>query len=177
MCKNAVSTASSLMLAIEPTLVDLLTVTGIANTPDGEAAIKAFDAAQSSLSDWTPGTPATTVIEALDAFTAVFAVLPLPTEYKALEGIISAGIVTVIGVVTANSPAPTSDTSQKTASEEESQGAHIAHVASETAKKVTELVPGFKRSIFTSPAHQYKNEWNKAVENMGPAAAGLKQSA
>ena len=43
MCENAVATAAVLMQAIEPTLVNLLTVLGIADTPDGKTAIAAFD--------------------------------------------------------------------------------------------------------------------------------------
>ena len=175
MCKNGTATASSLMKAIEPTLVSLLTALNLNTTPDGEAAIAAFNAAQQALSTWTPGATGQVVIESLDAFTQVFGVLPIPPEAKGLESIISAGIVTVIGVIMANSPAPAKQVEEapvqahgimsapEPATDEETQAMHVAHTVSDTTAKVTELVPGFKRSIFTSPAHQYKKTWNQAA--------------
>ena len=182
MCKNATATAASLMTAIRPTLLSLLTVTGVASTPDGVAALAAFDAADKALAAWTPGTTSVTVVQAIDAFTAVFSVLPLPADAKALEAIISAGIVTVIGVVTANSPAPTAaeDPSKPlvgagvAAAHEETQAMHVARVVADTTAKVGELVPGFKHSIWHSPAGQYKGEWNKAVAKSDPKYSALK---
>jgi hypothetical protein len=167
------------MTAIEPTLVNLLTTLGIASTPDGEAAIKAFNAAQAALMQWEPGTTSTTVIDVLNAFTSVFNTLPIPVEAKALEDIISAGIVTVIGVVVANSPAPTApaavEAAHPVATPEESQALHVVHTVADATAKVTELVPGFKRSIWSSPAHQYKGAWNHAVKAAGTKYAHLHQ--
>jgi hypothetical protein len=169
------------MAAIEPTLVNLLTTLNVANTPDGEAAVTAFNAAQKSLANWQPGTSAQTVIEGLDAFSSVFAVLPIPADAKALESIITAGIVTVIGVVTANSPAPaatattTAAAAVPAAAPEETQAMHVAAVVADTTAKVTTLVPEFTRSIFTAPAHQYKNAWNHAVGKADKKYAHLKQ--
>ena len=62
MCKNAASTAASLMSAIEPTLVDLLTFLGLAGTPNGQAALKAYNAAVTALQNWQPGNSAQDVI-------------------------------------------------------------------------------------------------------------------
>lgn len=150
------------MSAIEPTLVNLLNYTGLVNTPEGEAAINAYNAALKAVQDWVPGNTAATVIQIINDFSTVFSGLPLPATVITLENIISAGIVTVIGVLTANSPAPA--TPSATASEEETQAMHQANVIHDTNAKVQALVPGFRRSIFTSPAHQYRNAWNKAVK-------------
>jgi hypothetical protein len=79
-----------------------------------------------------------------------------------LGNIILAGIETVIGVVTANSPAPVAP-ADATASWEERQAMHQAAVSADTTAKVQSLVPGFKRSIWHTPAHQYNEAWNKAV--------------
>jgi hypothetical protein len=182
MCANATKTAASLMTAIRPTLLSLLTVTGVASTPDGVAALAAFDAADKALAAWTPGTTSATVVQAIDAFTAVFNVLQIPEDAKVLESIISAGIVTVIGVVMANSPAPTAAEADRplaggggvAAAHEETQAMHVAHVVADTTAKVGELVPGFKHSIWHSPSGQYKSEWNKAVKSADPKYATLK---
>jgi hypothetical protein len=179
MCRNATATAATLLAAIRPTLVNLLTLEGIADTPDGIAAIAAFDAAEKALASWTPGTSAQTVIQSLNALTQVFSTLPVPAEYKALANIIDAGIVTVIAVVTANSPAPAPPifglgVADAHAAPEETQAMHVAHVVASTTSKVGELVPGFKHSIWHSPASQYKGAWNKAVSK-DPKLAALKQ--
>lgn len=180
MCKNAVATAGALMKAIEPTVIQLLTLAGVAATPDGQAAIKAFDAALQAVEAWTPGTTPQVVVEAINAFTLVFNTLPLPAMYKALESIISAGIVTVIGVITANSPAPAHLTAQlasvapeDVATDEEMQHHFRAAVIHQTTHQVQALVPEFKRSIFTSAAGQYKKTWNSTVES-GNLDAALK---
>jgi hypothetical protein len=174
MCKDATNTASSLMAAIEPDLVNLLTLLGVATTPDGAAAITAFNAAQAALAAWTPGTTAQTVVEALNAFSTVFDVLPIPEDAKALEGVIEAGIVAIIAVVTANSPAPPA--AAGTATAEETQALHALSVSDDATAKVSKLVPGFKRSHFHGAAHQYKQAWNGAVEKSGPKYASIKQS-
>jgi len=175
MCQNATKTAASLMTAIEPTLVQLLTLEGVATTTAGVAAINAFNAADQALAAWVPGTTSQTIIQLIDAFTTVFATLPLPPADAELADLISAGIVTVIGVISANSPAPAAPAGVATASVEETQAQHQVEVIHETTAKVNALVPGFKRSIFTSPAHQYKNEWNKTVEHLGGKYGTLKQ--
>jgi hypothetical protein len=173
MCKNATNTAASLMAAIEPDLVNLLNLLNVSKTPDGAAAINAFNAAQAALAAWTPGTTAQTVVEALNAFTAVFDVLPIPEDAKALANVIDAGIVTIIAVITANSPAP-APAAGSTAGEEH-QALHALSVAEDATAKVSKLVPGFKRSHFHGAAHQYKQAWNGAVTKAGPKYAQLKQ--
>lgn len=173
MCKQATQTASTLMVAIRPTLVSLMEATGVSVTQQTQV-LASFDAAQEAIANWQQGTSAQTAIQALNAFTAVFATLPIPTDAKALEAIISAGVVTIVGVLTANAPAPApSEGSEITA--DEVQDLHVAHVASETTEKVKALVPDFKRSIFTSPSKQYKNAWNKAVDKSDPKYSNLKQ--
>lgn len=175
MCKNASGTAASLLGAIEPTLKSLLAITGQTTTTNGIAAINAFDAAKAALSTWTPGTAPEVAVQALNAFTAVFAVLPIPEEAKLLEGIIVSGIDAVIAVVEANSPAPAAPApTEGAASTEELQANHAFSVAATAEAKVATQIPGFKRSKFHSADHQYKSEWNKAVEKAGPKYASLK---
>jgi len=53
------------------------------------------------------------------------------------------------------------------ASPEESHAMHQAHVIADTTAKVTTLVPGFKRSIWHSPASQYAKAWNEGVTSSG----------
>lgn len=167
MCQRAAETAASVMAGIEPTLVQLLTFTGVAATPEGQAAIKAFNTAQQALASWQSGTSAQTAIEAINAFTSVFDVLPIPADLITLENIISAGVVTVIGILSANSPAPvTASAEDVTADPEHTQALYAHAVAASTEKKVNNLVPGFKRSLFHSAAHQYKSAWNKAVDHV-----------
>ena len=173
MCTNATKTAASLMAAIEPTLKSLLTATGQINTPEGQAAIKAYDAALAAIQAWQSGTTAQNVLELIGDFQTVFNALPMPATVSMFVNIILAGIETVIGVLTANSPAPAPPVAVPAAAEaataEETQGMHVAHVIANTTAKVTELVPGFKRSIWHSAAVQYKNAWNEAVDQ-NPAA-------
>ena len=169
MCKNAAPTAASLMMAIRPTLVSLLTLTGQAETPNGQAAIAAFDAAQLALENWKQGTNAENVLQLLGdfqtAFNAVVAPLNLPPQTVALVNIILAGVETVLGVIIANSPAPPAPVGLKAV--KEPQALHQATVASDTVVKVHALVPGIKLSRFHSPASQYNHAWNKAVDAGG----------
>lgn len=168
MCTNAVKTVGSIMVAIEPTLNSLLTETHLITTPEGAAAIAAFDAAATAANNWVSGTVAENVLELIGDFQAVFNALPIPTEYAALINIILAGIETVIGVLAANSPAPAAPSpvaASAAAAPEEIQAMHVAHTVADTTAKVQQLVPGFKRSIWHSPASQYKTAWNSAVDS------------
>jgi hypothetical protein len=163
MCKNATATAAALLEAIEPTLTSLLTYTGLGSTPNGEAAIAAYNAAVAALKAWQSGTVAQNVLQLIGDFQTVFNSLPLPPTVIDLTNIILAGIQAVIGVIIANSPAPVAPAGS-TASPEEITAAHQAAVAHDTEQKVAALVPHFKRSIFHSPAVQYKNLWNNTVD-------------
>jgi hypothetical protein len=159
MCKNATKTAASLMAALEPTIKSLLTATGQLNTPNDIAAMNAYDAALAALENWQSGTPAQTVLELIAAFQSVFATLPIPANVEMFANIILGGITAVIGIVTANSPAPTGAEVHA-----ETQAMHQADVAAATSAKVAALVPGFKRSIWHSPESQYNKVWNAAVD-------------
>ena len=106
MCKNAESTALTLAEGIEPTVIQILTLEGLASSTEGQAAINAFNTLITSLKTWQPGTGAQDVIQAIDAFTTVFNVLPFPDTDKTLVDIVVAGVTTLIGILTANSPAP-----------------------------------------------------------------------
>ena len=168
MCKNAMKTAASVMAAIEPTIKNLLSLIGQTDTATGLAAIAAYNAALTALENWQSGTSAQTVLELISAlqasFNAVTAAVPISPAIQALVNVILAGIETVIGIVTANSPAPDST---EVPAHAETQAMHQAAVAADTQAKVQALVPGFKRSIFHSPESQYDNAWNNAVDAGG----------
>jgi hypothetical protein len=176
MCKAAQATLADLMSAIEPTLVNLLTVLGIADTPNGQAAITAYNAALAAVQTWVPGTDAQDVIQVINAFTDVFNTLPIPADAKSLADVISAGIVVVISVLTGNSPAaPTPDAQKK--------------VQADAIEKVTILVPGYKESLWDKAraalgdhsiaAKEYHSAWKKtatAATAVNPTYAVLEQS-
>ena len=166
MCKNATATAASLMAAIEPTLKSLLTYTNLLDTLEGLAAIKAYDAALVAVQNWKSGTAAQNALTLIGDFQVVFNTLPLPATVLTLTNIILAGIETVIGVLTANSPAPAA-VGQATASPAQAQEMYQAHVAAETAAKVQVLVPTFKRSFWHTVEGQYKTTWNHAISAGG----------
>ena len=159
MCKNATKTAASLMAAIEPTIKSLLAATGQLNTPNGVAAMNAFDAALAAIQAWQSGPTAQNVLELINAFQTVFAALPLPPSVELYVSIITAGLTAVIAILTANSPAPVG-----VGGHAETQAMHQAFVAADASAKVAVLVPGFQRSIFHSPESQYNKEWNNAVD-------------
>ncbi len=92
MCKNATATAASLMAAIEPTLKSLLTYTNLLDTPEGLAAIKAYDAALVAVQNWKSGTAAQNSLTLIGDFQVVFNTLPLPATVLTLTNIILAGI-------------------------------------------------------------------------------------
>jgi hypothetical protein len=163
MCKAAEKTAAALMAALEPALVNLMNDTGIGATPEGQAALTAYNAALTALQNWVPGTAAQDAIQAIDAFTAVFDTLPFPPEVEMLENDISAAVVVVISVLTANSPAPTG-----TAAE-----VHQKAVSADALAKVTKLVPAYHENLIvkskallgdhTVAAGEFKKQWNKDV--------------
>jgi hypothetical protein len=177
MCVNAQKTAGDLLAAIEPTINSLLTEANLANTTEGKAAVAAYDSAVTDLQDWTPGTPATEVLKVIEDFQIAFNALPLPTTVQTLTNIILAGVETVIGVITANSPAPAAPATTTAAgplvAHADVQAAHQVEVVAATTAKVQTLVPGFKRSVWHSAATQYKNTWNDAVKK-GKFPATLK---
>lgn len=167
MCTNAVKTAASLMQAIEPTLKSLLMYANVINTPEGQAAIDAYNAALAAVQGWKQGTATQNVLQIIGDFQEVFNALPLQSNVMQLANIILAGVETVIGVITANSPAPAAAhmmAAEEQASHEEVQAMHAEAVIAHTTGKVQTLVPGFQRSIWKKPEKQYKDTWNKAVE-------------
>jgi hypothetical protein len=176
MCENATKTAAELMAAIEPTLQSLLTFTGLASTPQGEAAVAAYNAALTALQNWQSGTAAENVIALIGDFQTVFATLPVPEEVSTLVDLISAGVIVVIRVVTGNSPAPAASVMEAVAAgatPEAAQKAHEAHQIAEATAEVQKLVPEFKPSVWKSilpghsPADQYRKAWKQAVEKGG----------
>jgi hypothetical protein len=164
MCQNAQKTIINLMSEIEPSIVDLGNEFNLSNTPAFQTVISEYNVALTAVENWTSGSVAQEVIEAInDVGTAVQA-LPIPATAKTLVSIILAGLATVIGVLSANSPNPTPAPADSDASPEELQAAYHDQVLKTTTTKVQQLVPGFKRSIWHSAATQYKNTWNAAVK-------------
>jgi hypothetical protein len=153
------------MAAIEPTLKSVLSLLGQADTPEGKAAILAFDAALVAVREWKNGTPAENVIQAMtdfqNAFNAVVEPLGLDPKIQLLVNVVLAGVETVIGILLANSPAPQAPAGLKAHSE--TQAMHQSAVIAHTTLRVKTLVPSFKRSIWHSPESQYKSTWNHAV--------------
>ena len=182
MCKNATQTAAALMTAIEPDLKSLLTLLGIASTPNGASAIAAYDAALAAVKAWVPGTTAQTVVEAIDAFTQVFNVLPIPADAKTLATLIASGVEAVIAVLTANSPAPVSTSSETPEVTAAAQEIH-AHTVAVKAETKIEAATGYKPSMVTKAkvmlgdhgaiAGQWKSQWKKAVAKSAPKYAAL----
>ena len=170
MCRNAQSTAVSLMTAIEPTLKSLLSYLGQTSTPQGIAVINAYDAALAAVKSWQSGTNAQNALELIGdlqvVFNALVQSLPVPNNVVVLVNIILAGLEAVLGVLAANSPAPPAP-ADATASDEEIQVQHQLKVAQDTTAKVGTLVPDFHRSIWHSPASQYNSTWNKGVDEGG----------
>lgn len=172
MCKEAEKSAAAILSAVEPDLVQLLTIEGIASTPDGQSAIAAYNALDTALQNWVPGTGAQVAIEAANAFTAVFQTLPIPVEAKGLEALISGAIVTVIGILNANSPAPAGVP----------QVAHAEAIADHTEEQVTALT-GIKIGWVTKArvmagdygaiAEKWKGEFRSAAKAAGPKYASL----
>jgi hypothetical protein len=177
MCTAAAKTVGSLMAAIEPTLKSILTLTNLANTPQGLAAVTAYDAALAAIQGWKSGTPAQDALQLIGDFQTAFDALPFPPSEQLLVNVILAGVETVIGVLTANSPAPVAPApvaGAMRASVEETQVMHQAHVIAETTAKVTALVPSFKRSIWHSPASQYDKAWTEAAVATGHPELAVK---
>jgi hypothetical protein len=158
MCQNAEKNAAELLAAIKPTITEVLTLAGVANTPQAAAALEAYDEAETDLANWQKGTPATEAIEAITDLQTAINALPIPTQYQALINIILAGLETVIGVVTANSPAP-APAADATVAPEDAQDTHMATVAAATADKVHTLIPGIKLTRNHPAAAQYTTAW------------------
>lgn len=182
MCANPKATAEALLAAGEPDVENLLTIIGVANTPDGIAAINAYKAAEVAVADWTPGSTAADVTQVVNAFTHVFNTLPIPEDAKLLENAISALIVGVLGVISANSQAPAEQPAETPEISANVQTIHAHAVAADTEAKVTALT-GYKPSVITKAkvmlgdhgaiAGQWKTQWKKAVEASDPKYASL----
>ena len=180
MCEKAAQTAGELMTNLEPEFVQLLTIEGIVDTPDGVAAVNAFNSASKLLAAWTPGTsPSATLIEAIEDVQTVFNGLPLPDVDKSLAGVVSATLVIILGLVKGKAtPAP----SAIAASNGDGSAAQTIHenaIEASVTTQVQTLVPGFKRSIFHTIGGQQKRAWNKAVAEtakIDPKYAALKVS-
>jgi hypothetical protein len=163
MCQNAQKTLINLMGEIEPSIIALGTEFGLSGNPLYQEVLNEYNVALTAIENWQSGTVAQEVIEVVNDLAAGVAKLPIPATAQTLVQIILAGIATVIGILSANSPAPIPAPTAAVgadATPEEIQAQHQAAAIHDTTVKVQELVPGFKRSIWHSAATQYKATWN-----------------
>ena len=177
MCQNAQSTAYAILSAEEPEIKSILTIEGVANTPQATTALQAYDLALADLKNWTPGTVSQETIEVLtDLQTAITALTPLvPPTYALLINAVLAAIITVLGIVSGNSPAPAVTASVVPAgvTAAEVQADHERATMTTYAARAQSLVPFYKiktRGTWLperSPVAQNKACWNKAVEITG----------
>jgi len=158
MCTNATKTAAALMAGIRPTLVSFLALENVPATTVTEV-LAAYDAANTAVADWVPGSSSQTVVQAVEAVDAVFNTLPVPDSDKALAGLITAGLASVVAIIEANSTSSPVEQSEITARA-------VTHV--------NQLAPGafkYRKGIFAefqaAPDKQYHNAWNKQVSSMG----------
>jgi hypothetical protein len=173
MCANAEKTIGNVMEAIEPDVVELLTIEGISGTPNGVAAIDAYNAAEQAALNWVPGTTAETVTEAINAFTDIFNTLPFPATAKGIVDAISAGIAMVVSIIAGNSPPPVAGASLE---------AHVEAVSVAAEAQVTKLT-GYKPSFWdkarafagdtTVVSSRYKEQVRKAAKAAGAKYAAL----
>lgn len=166
MCTNATKTAAELMAAIKPTLESLLSDTSLLNTPEGQAAIAAFDAAETAVGNWQTGSPAENVLELVMDFQSVFNTLPLPADVEEFTNLILGGVEAVIGVLEGNGtlPAVAEVPADADATPEELMQLHQEETVAKTTAKIQVLVPGFKRSKWQKASTQYTNYWNSTAE-------------
>jgi len=167
MCQNAVKNVAALLAAEEPSLKAVLAATGQTSTPLGVSILASYNAALTSLQGWTPGTPAQDVLQAVTDFQELFDTLPLPPNLELFGNLILGATEAVLGILVGNSPAPTpvvDPGNPPLVAHENTQAAHEAQTAIETAAKVKALVPDFKMSIFHTPQSQFVSQWNKDVD-------------
>lgn len=183
MCTNAEKTIDNLLIAEEPTVKILLTDANLINTPTGTVVINEYSAILTALAGWTPGTPAQEVIEVINDFQAGLDALPIPETFLVLENVIEAGVVTAIGLLTANSPAPQAPpqggAGVDAAFAASYQTLHAHAAAADAEAKVTALT-GFKPSVFDKAraalgdthvaAKHYTAVWDKAYASVNPSA-------
>ena len=149
MCQNATKTAYDLLFAAEPDFKALLQYLGQGKTSVGLAAVAAYDSALTALHNWQSGTVSQDVIAVLNAlqsaFNDVLAALPAGTLTPEAQGVINViiGVVlTVLNIVTGNSPKPAGFAG--------TQHEYEDQVMEEGQVKVQALVPEFKISIWRS---------------------------
>lgn len=162
MCTNATKTAADLLAAEKSSLTNLLTVAGVANTPAAQVIMTEYSNVETALQSWTGGSPAQEILQILGDIQTGIEALRIPATYLTFVNIAIAGIEAVIGVITANSPAPAPSSSVAVVPEEH-QALHAADAIATTTAKVQALVPAFKRSKWHSAASQYRKTWNDAV--------------
>lgn len=182
MCKVPEQTAYALFAAAEPEYDGLLTLTGVASTPAGQAAEAAYANALTDLKNWVPGTTDTEIIELIGDVNTEFQALPLPADAKTLASLITGAITGVLGILAANIKAPAAATAATPELASAIQEAHAHTVAAQTVARVTELT-GYKPSLITMAkvklgdhgaiTSEWKSEWKKGVAASDPKYASL----
>ena len=179
MCTNAAETAYNLLLAEEPTIKAILTLEGVAGTTQAIAALAAYNSALTLLQSWVPGTTSQNIIQVLSDLQVIITALPIPPLYQLITDAVLAGIITVMGLVTGNSPAP----APVPAALPEGvtalmvQQDHERATMAEYSIKAQALVPFYKiqtRATWLPERHpdaQYRACVNKAVEVSGAPAS------
>jgi len=172
MCANAEKTAYDVLFEAEPWFKEILQYTGQTTTTVGLAAVAAYDAALTALQGWQSGTVSQNVIAIINdlqtAFNAVMSALPAGTltlEVQGLINVVIGVILTVLNIVTGNSPKP--------AAFKGTQHEYEDHVMATGMAQVQALVPDFKVSVWRSiipgfsPADQAKRAWKHYVKAGG----------
>lgn len=176
MCKNAEKTAAALLEVAEPEFIQLLTIEGIATTPAGVAAIASYKNAEADLANFVPGTTDTVIIELIGDVTTEFQALPIPPEAKTLEGLISAALQGVLGLLNAQTTTAAAAAAATPEEAKHLQAAHALEVSENTQSKIAELAPNYKPSFITkgkimlgdhgAAAAEWKSEYKKAAAEL-----------
>lgn len=175
MCQNATKNVAALMAELEPSIMSLINIVpGLANSPEANAAIAAYNKALTAVQNWTPGTAAEIALEAIkafqDAFNAVINIIPvnipgLPLPLGPLVNIVLGGIETVISILTGGEPVPAPPAGASPEAVADAQRMHEAVAMHEGMLKVQALTPDFKMSRWHTPQVQYRNYWNKKIDD------------
>ena len=173
MCQNANKTAASVLAGIEPEIKSILSIEGVANTKQATTALAAYDQAVTDLNAWQPGTIAQDLIQVLDDLQVAIQALPIPPAYQLLSSAILAGVVTVIGIVTGNSPAPALGSLPEGVDAATVQADHERAVMATYAVRAQDLVPWYRIKTRATwlperrPAVQQRECWNKGCDLTG----------
>lgn len=162
MCKTNNALVAVLQTA-ESATINLLTVTNVIGTAEGQTIQKDFDAAIKDVQSWKPGNAGDEVVQVLTDLMDALPLIPLPAPYPAVIAVAIGTIAGIIKTIQGNAaPAVAAGVSA-----EEHGALHTARLVAATTQAVQAHVPGFKRNILMSPSDQFKQEWNQKVAENG----------